>query len=123
MTAIPKGSSLIPRDAAMLGGPSVLRHACLLCGIPFPDSHHEPPRGRIPKALQPLIPRPSLCGPGNTAGTCHGMAHRNGGTVRIEATDAGYTLVLDEQAQLRVNVRRAAHGLPPVLSAIDIEGR
>ena len=117
----PKGGSITAHDAAFFGRDSVTGPFCLLCGAPFPDGHHEPPRGRVPKAWQKEIPRFSLCGPGNTAGTCHGMAHRNGGTVRIDLTESGYVFVLDARAELQVNVRRARRGLPPILHTYEIQ--
>ena len=121
MTAIPKGSSLAPRDASFMKAHGVERPFCVLCGQPFPDKHHEPPRGRIPKRFQAAIPLFSLCGPGNTAGTCHGLVHHNGGSVRIELTDRAWVFVLDSSAELRINVRRAKRGLPPILSTYEIE--
>ena len=118
MSAIPKGSSIPHAERMFLGRESALDAYCVLCGTPYPDQHHEPPRSRIPKALHKLIPRFSLCGPGNTAGTCHGMAHRNGGTVITEVADEGYWFRFDPRAEGHINERRRKNGLPEIHDAL-----
>lgn len=113
MIAIPKGSSLCARDAAMLGMTGVENPACFICGTSPTERHHEPPRSHIPKALQALIPTFSVCGPGN-AGGCHALLHRLGGVVRIEPDGDDYVLSIDERAAVHIDRRRALRGLAPL---------
>ena len=62
--------------------------------------------------MQDQIPTFPVEGPGNTAGTCHGMMHRNGGRIDIDPIgEDDWDFYLDERAAAIVNARRESMGL------------
>lgn len=123
--AVPKLSSLSPRDRAMLdhrGLPaSDTEHRCVFCGAPCTDSHHEPPRSRLPKREQHRLPRFAACGFGNTRG-CHGLLHHNGGALTIlEPFGREWFAVADARAAAHINTRRKRPIAPGVAFPIGFE--
>lgn len=81
---------------------------CIICHEPATNNHHHPPKGEVGDHDQTI----TLCGFGNANG-CHGLAHHNGGTLKLFPGETWH-FVADKKAAEAISRRRKRHSLPKV---------
>ena len=82
---------------------------CAVCWASASNGHHEPPKSHVGDHDDTI----TLCGAGNASG-CHGLAHNNGGSLRLFPGDSEWHFTCDTKAARAINARRKRTALPAV---------